>query len=143
MDKLKPLTEKQYSFVTNYIKNGFNAYQAARDAGYSEYFARTKTLTLVEHPNIKHRIEKAFQKVEQRIEVSFDWRINKLKRLIDAIIPDDTTKAINVRQGKTAIAAMAELNKMFGDYAPDKRLSVTVDATKERLQEARRQYEEY
>lgn len=137
----KTLTTKQSSFLKNYICNGLNTYQAAIDAGYTKSYARVRSYDLLQQPHIQSRLETAFKKVEARLDISFDWRLNKLKRLINEIIPDDDN--IIMSQSKIAIQAIQEINKMFGDYAPDKRLTLNVDTTKDKLVEARRQYEEY
>lgn len=144
MDKL---TQKQYDFVINYIKNGFNAYQAALDAGYSKTFARVKTQSLINHPVINQRISKAYKAVEMsqvnQLCMSIVDKARVLDRIIRAIIPLDEAEPIKLDYVKDAIRAIAELNKMQGDYAPDKRLSITVDATKERLKEVKQMYDEY
>lgn len=143
----KPLTQKQYNFTLNYIKNGFNAYQASLDAGYSQTFATVKSGQLITHPEIKKRIAKAYQAVEVKnhntLCMSITDKAKVLDRIIRAVVPLDETLPVDKEYMKDAIRAIAELNKMSGDYAPDKRLSVTVDATKERLREAKRVYEEY
>jgi phage terminase small subunit len=138
----KALSELQQSFVLNYVKNGFNAYQAARSAGYTEASATVYSHKILDNPIVKSRVEAAFKRFDKRIDVAFDWRIDKLKRIINAVIPDNED-TVKLKDAKVAISAIAELNKMYGDYAPDKRLSVTVDATKEKLVDARKQYEEF
>ena len=147
MKATKPLTEMQYNFVTNYIKNGFNAYQAAISAGYSHDYANSTIPRMLEQPNIKPRIEKAMAKAEDKLinhlGLTYEWKAKKLKRVIEEFIPEDKTIKLNASQTKVGLSALAELNKMQGDYAPDKRLSVTVDATKEKLEEIKKQYEEY
>lgn len=143
----KPLTQKQYDFVLNYVKNGFNAYQASLAAGYSKHFAQVKSALLVEKPIIKERIEKAYNNIEgmreRQLTLSFADKAEILDRIIRAVVPADKSMPVDKKYMNEAIKALAELNKMGGDYAPDKRLSITVDATKERLIEARRQYEDY
>lgn len=140
---LKPLTQMQYNFCSNYIKNGFNVKQAALDAGYSDYYARTKANYLIEIPSIRTRVERAYQKAESNLGMDWQWKLKKLKRVIDAYIPDEGEIALNTFETSVAIKALAELNKMQGDYAPDKRISMTVDATQGRLIEARKQYKDY
>ncbi len=141
------LTQRQYDFTLNYIKNGFNAYQAAVDAGYSHSFAKVKTQTLINHPVINERISKAYKAVEMaqvnQLCMSIVEKAKVLDRIIRAIIPLDENEPVKLDYVKDAIRAIAELNKMQGDYAPDKRLSITVDATKERLKEVKQMYEEY
>lgn len=137
----------QYDFVKHYVSNGMNAYQAAVAAGFSETYADTKVKLLLDNPNIKPRIEKALQRVDDRLAnnlgLTYEWKAKKLKRVIEEFIPNDKDEELSATKVKVGLTALAELNKMQGDYAPDKRLSVTVDATKERLEQVKRQYEEY
>ena len=137
------LNEMQQSFVINYIKNGFNATQAALKAGYSDSYARTNSDYLVNTPAIKERITKALNKIDRKIEISFEYRMKKLRRIIDDFIPDDKKIELSPLKVKTALQAMAEINKMYGDYAPDKQLKVTVDMTHDKLKDIKKQYEEY
>ena len=144
MDKL---TQKQYDFTLNYIKNGFNAYQAALDAGYSASYAKFKSHTLIHNPVINQRVTKAYQTIEMQqmktLCMSIQDKAKVLDRIIRAVIPLDETEPVKLDYMKDAIRAISELNKMAGDYAPDKRLSITVDATKEKLKEVRKIYDEY
>ena len=144
MSKQRPLlTQKQFDFCSSYIKNGFNAYQAALSAGYTHNYANVKAPLLLQHPIIKARIEKAYDKTENQLGLDWQWKLKKLQRVINEFIPDDSTKRLNTFETGIALKAIAELNKMHGDYAPDKRISMTVDATQSKLLEARQQYKEY
>lgn len=140
--KNQTLTQKQYNFVLKYIENGFNAYQAAIAAGYSHNYSRIKAHLLLNHPSIKERLNDAYKQAQNNLEITFEWKLKKLKRVAN-LVPDNPNEPVSLHTAKVAIAAIAELNKMQGDYAPDKKLNVTVNATKERLIEARRQYDEY
>ena len=139
----KPLTPRQYTFCSEYVRNGFNAYQAAISAGYSHHVANTGTAVLVNNPRIKERISQAITKVEDKIGVSFEWRVGVLKRIINDVVPDSEDIEPKREYYKVAIQALAEINKMYGDYAPEKRLNMTVNATLDKLTEARKAYEEY
>ena len=147
MKPTKTLSEQQYSFVLNYIRNGFNGYRAAVDAGYSESGAKMRASSLLVQPQIREHINKAKQIIDhQRLKelcVAFEDKAEVLTRIINDIIPKD--KKIEPKRAlyKDAIKAISELNKMCGDYAPEKRLALTVDATKERIQDAQKQYEEF
>jgi phage terminase small subunit len=138
----KVLTPMQYSFCSEYVRNGGNAKQAALTAGYSASYSQYKAPALVFKPHIAKRMESAIKRVESKLDVSFEWRINKLKRLVNDIIPDDDSP-IKTTQGKVATQALAEINKMYGDYAPEKRMNMTVNATLDKLTEARKAYEEF
>jgi hypothetical protein len=142
----KTLTDKQQKFVSNYVSNGFNASQAARDAGYSDKAASSKTTHMVtKHPMIRDRIARAYETISTELEIELGVtmadKMRVLSRIIYEIVPIDG--AIDKPHLPQALKAMVELSKMQGHYAPDRRLSVTVDATKERMLEAQRVYEEY
>jgi len=132
----------QYSFCSEYIRNGFNAHQAALTAGYSPTYAKFKAPALVHKPQIVERMESALRRVEHKLEVSFEWRVNILKRIVNDVVPQDGTEPRRAHY-KVAIQALAEINKMYGDYAPEKRMNMTVNATLDKLTEARKAYEEF
>lgn len=134
----KNLTEKQHNFVNNYISNGFNATSAALDAGYSPKYAESQAYKLVNHPAINERLSDAYKEAEKTIGVPFDERANILKQIIKSC-----ENSPIAQDKRVMITAIAELNKMTGGYAPNRKVSVTIDATKERLNEAKRVYEEY
>jgi phage terminase small subunit len=141
----KPLTKMQQLFCQNYISNGFNAKQAALKAGYSLNVAEQGVTKVMANPLMRQTIEKAIAKNEKGIldsvGASYVNRVRKLWRIVEVTIPDDE----DVRQPyvRNAIAAIAELNKMGGDYAPDKSLRLTVDMTKERMAEAKKVYDDF
>lgn len=136
----------QYSFCSEYIKNGFNAYQAAVTAGYSERYALTQTKKLIQNPSIHDRLTKAYAKAEDKmvsqLGITFVDKANILLRIINDIIPQDGSEPKR-KYYKDAIKAMSELNKMQGDYAPDKRMNMTINATLDKLSDARKAYDEY
>lgn len=78
-----------------------------------------------------------FQKAEEKTGIGFQW-------IIDQWIIDKYLKIINsfeksplAQDAKVVIAALAEVSKMKGFYAPEKKVSLTIDATKKCLKEAR------
>lgn len=143
---MKPLSEQQHVFVTNYIKNGYNAYGAALEAGYSQSMAQTQAYKMVNRPHIKDRIDKAMSKLvdkqDRSIMITIQDKANLLQRIIDDVIPKDGSEPKR-QYYKDALKAIAELNKMQGDYMPERRLSVTVDATKDKLKDVSKAYDEY
>jgi terminase small subunit-like protein len=143
---LDKLTERQHNFTLNYIKNGFNAYQAAMDAGYSPLFSRTRASTMINHPIILDQVTKAHQKMQvermNELSITLADKAKMLMRIIEDIIPSDGSEPKR-QYYKDALKAINELNKMAGHHAPDRKLSINVDTTKERMIEARKQYEEY
>ena len=141
----KPLSQRQYDFTVNYIKNGFNAHEAALAAGYSRQFATCQTQQLITNPSIQERIGKAYQKAEKKIintlGITFVWKMKRLKHVVEQYLPLD--KELKASDVKIGLQALTEMNKMQGDYAPDKRLNVTYDATESKMKEVRKIYDDY
>lgn len=145
MPKKVELTERQEKFIENYIKNGANAMQAAIAAGYTRGVAQARSTAFLEHPIIKTRIDNAYARLDRQrskdICLALEERVRLLSKIIYDVIPNEGEPVR--KHYPDAIRAIQELNKLAGDYAPDRRLSVTVDATKDKLIEAQRVYEEY
>jgi hypothetical protein len=142
---VKPLTTKQISFCKYYVSNGFNAKQAALKAGYSESVSHTGKAILMSNPLVRETIDKAIAKVQEsaldKVGASFVNRCKRLWRVVDDTIPE--VGEIRHAYVRNAIAAIAELNKMGGDYAPDKSLRLTVDMTKEKMKEVEKVYNDF
>lgn len=142
----KPLTQKQYSFAVNYVKNGFDAHKAAIEAGYTYHTAKTMTQSLLSNDGVKKIVDKAYQKVETKIintlGITFMWKLKRLKEVVEQYIPIDGSK-LKGHEVKVGLQALSEMNKMMGDYAPDKRLNLTVDATQSKMKEVRKIYDDY
>jgi hypothetical protein len=135
----KPLTDQQHSFVINYIKNGFNVKQAAIDAGYSEGFAHSgQVYNLLNSDKIQARLQAAHEASEYKIYATYDW---KIKRLVDLI--EYHSRNPSTYDSPIVIKAIAELNKMQGDYQGHKLTSVTIDATRDALEHTKKQYDRY
>lgn len=137
----RELTPLQYNFVSHYTRNGFKAKDAALRAGYTLKSATYYSSVIVRLPYVRKKIEQQMKRNDQRVSKDYDWKMNKLKRIINEFIPDDGI--LNPNEVKVGIAALTELNKMHGDYAPDKRLNLNVKATMDKLVEAKKVYEEY
>lgn len=146
ISSLKPLTSKQISFCDHYIRNGFNGKAAAISAGYAPSVA-LHAEKIINSPAISSALTKAINKNNQNIldklGVSYNWRVEKLKTIIDGVISNGDAEEIRWPYVKQALTAIAELNKMGGDYAPDKSLRLNVDMTKDKMQEVRKAYSDY
>lgn len=146
MKGCKPLNDREQLFVTHYIKNGYSARAAARSAGYSNASSESYAHQLLDKRHIQERITSAYKKVEARhareLCMSIEAKAKILTQIIYDVIPQDGSPPKREYYA-SALKAISEMNKMSGDYAPDKRLSVTVDATKDKLIEAKKVYEDY
>lgn len=139
------LNDKQQSFVLNCLQNGFDFQKAAIDAGYAPRYAANNITQLTRHPVISERLHKAIKvhQTEQfnKILMTMEERGKILQNIIYDIVPKNGEP--KRQYYKQAISAIQELNKMSGDYAPDKRLRLNVDLTQEKLHEARKVYDEF
>lgn len=146
MSDHKPLNEREQLFVTHYLSNGYSARAAAKSAGYSNSSCDSHAHHILDKDYIKARIQSAYKKVEARhakeLCMSLEAKAKILTQIIYDIIPQDGSPPKREHY-PSALKAISEMNKMSGDYAPDRRLSVTVDATKDKLIEAKKVYEEY
>lgn len=142
---MSKLNQRQQSFVLNYIKCGFNAYQAAKLSGYSESTARDKSHELAKHPGIQAQIAQSYSQVEIQHMKELNISVAEKAKHLMSIVNDVLGDADNLKRDyyKDAIKAIQELNKMAGHYAPDRRVSLTVDATKGRVLEAKRIYKDF
>lgn len=104
------LTPKQERFVSEYLID-LNATQAAIRAGYSEKTARAIASENLSKPDIVDAIADARAKVAEKAEWSAADRLESLKTILDTSLTSDP---------RTAIAAIAEANKMQGSHAPTK-----------------------
>ncbi|MHC4132726.1 MAG: terminase small subunit, partial [Planctomycetota bacterium] len=64
----KPLTDKQYAFVNEYVKD-YNATQAAIRAGYAEKYADRQAYQLLEKTRVKEAIEARRQEISRKADV--------------------------------------------------------------------------
>lgn len=131
MPKALKLTEHQQLFLKQYLVLG-NATEALLATGYKGKHPAKAASQLMHKPFVKQAIEKNRLKVEQKTLVTFEWKVNKLQEIID--------QAQSSEQYRDAVAAMAELNKMQGHYAPEKQVNYNVDVTLENIRNARLEY---
>lgn len=122
------LTEQQLKFCEEYLINGGVARPAAIKAEYAENSAATTAHYLLNKTAVRNYLDKRIREVtkniQEKTQVTFDYKISKLKKVVDLTIPEEaeTMKQIGAREG---IAAIGELNKMQGHYAVEKILTTT------------------
>lgn len=89
-------------------------------------------------------LEEWRSRMKEESFMSVEYKLRKLKKIIDCYIPDDA-EIIPFELAKHAISAIAEANKMQGDYAPVKsETAVTTDKeqieAKELLEKLKQEY---
>ena len=92
-------------------------------AGYSEKNWDSQSSKLMRHPVVLNEIKLLESKINNKASVTVDWIINKLKEHAECDDKDVSIKAI------------AELNKMAGNYAPTKNINLNLDMTLETVEQ--------
>lgn len=108
--------QKRHEFVEHYLKTG-SAREAALHIGYSKNSAKQDGSGFLHldyiDSMIRARREKIIENLQEETQSEFEYCKIKLKEIIES--------AINIGSYfNVAVSAIAELNKMFGHYAPEK-----------------------
>lgn len=117
---MSKLTRKQDMFCRYYVANGFNATQAALKAGYSKDTASEIGCENLKKLQIAEKVEELKAKMESKIEMTAEWKLEKLKKCIEASMIEDK-KGVQVLNHKALLGAITESNKMQGHYAVEKK----------------------
>ena len=102
------LTTKQELFVSAYCSNGFNATQAAIEAGYSENCAASIGGENLQKPEIIEEIDKYKLKVKQRHGITIESLLKELEEARGVALSAETP------QSSAAIAATMGKAKLTG-----------------------------
>ena len=110
------LTKRQDAFVKAYLLNGFNAAQAAIDAGYSEKTARSIGSENLTKPDI----QKAIQEHQKKANDNFAWSKKKKLEMLErvALQCSHDSEEKGMLNAQAVISAIKEHNIMQGDNAP-------------------------
>lgn len=143
--RIKPT---QLQFVENYLKTG-NA-----SLSYSMMYPQCKTphanaAQLMKNKSVQNLINNNRQKMELQISVTFEWKVERLKSIIDKCLEDrdlldhEGNVIGSTYRPEAATRAIAELNKMQGHYAPEKHVVVNVNQSIEKVRETLIEYDKY
>lgn len=80
--------------------------------------------------------------VFESLGVTLEYKVGKLKKVVDISIPEEEGQKL---MGKTGIDAIAELNKMQGHYAAEKKevkVEMDLDEAAEIVEDAKREIDE-
>jgi phage terminase small subunit len=117
-------------FALEYLSNGGDAKEAAIKAGYSAKTAHVAGSRLLKDQRVQEFMKKHVEKTEQAAGATFEWKVKTLMDVVDKCMRGEEDKeGLFKHQG--VIAAIAELNKMMGDYAPAKTESKNLNVNAE------------
>ncbi len=75
------LNQRQQRFVSAYLENGGNVYQACIAAGYSTNYAKARGHELLENVGIKQAIDQFNQQLMERTKVTIERVVAEIARL--------------------------------------------------------------
>lgn len=103
--KDKSLTDKQQAFVQAYTTNGYNATQAARQAGYkgNDNTMRQTGFKLVTNGNVKRAIAAKKQEKQEKADYNYDKAIAALDQRIAYLEPAASKGNIQAVVAQTAL----------------------------------------
>ena len=117
------MTPQQKAFADEYISNGYNVYQAAKSAGYSDSYSRVRAYELLENVRVKAYIDKLMKpiiaartlKVEEAVAMISDIAMGKENK--DGKTPSDNTR----------LKALDMLMRANGQYTDKVEVSGDID----------------
>lgn len=119
------LNPRQERFVEEYIKDP-NATQAAIRAGYSPKTAQEQSSRLLSNVMISEAIKAKRLKISEKVELSQEWVLEKLKLIVDRTTKDDT---FDPKGANKALELIGKHIGMFSDklkITPDERITVQI-----------------
>lgn len=141
--KLKKMTNKEKLFCEEYMVNGHNQKAAAIKAGYLKSYAPAAAARILKKHVVRMYIGTRMKSIENEERITKDWKMRKLKQIVDHAIPHAEDGKTIVKEPRNAIAAIAELNKMQGDYAAIKheiQADINYTEIRARIEELKKDY---
>lgn len=98
-------------FAVLYVYYMGNQRKAAIEAGYAVSSATPMANHLLKNPEILKLIDRTIREIEKELGIDLLWKFKKLK---------DIFEGNEKKAARTALAAMDMINKLDGDYAPER-----------------------
>jgi len=98
---MSKLTAKQQRFIEEYCRNGFNATQAAKDAGYKEDNAYATGAENLRKPQIAKAIEEYKAKVSENALCDTEWVVKGLMQEAKGLAEDTTQSSKSMKSYKS------------------------------------------
>lgn len=122
------LTQKETICMLAYMTNGGNKLQAGKAAGYKATNKDNMWLVVdrcLRRPLVQKTMRELIAEAEEKIGVSVEWKLRKLKGLVDAGLLDVKDKqgemiGVQLVAPQLALTGIDIMNKMQGHYAPEK-----------------------
>ncbi len=134
--ELLELMPPRYKLFAVCFMQGMDGAKAAAMAGYIKS-PKQSANKILKNRYVAEYIAVTQEYMRELMPASFEWKINKLVKCVDASIPEEGE--INVQAG---VCAISEMNKMQGHYAPTKNLNLNanVEANRDEVRGLLEQY---
>ena len=136
------MTDKQKSFVDNYLSNGFNATRAAISAGYSKKTAYSIGERLLKNVEIKFAIDARLKEIESKQICKAEELLKFLSSVVRGEISDNVSVQVGTGKGYfhgenlskppslkdrlTAAATLAKILKVGEEQEQDNELKIVI-----------------
>lgn len=119
---MKAPTTKERKFIKNMNSGNFDDPVEAAVAAGMQISTDKDIEVILSNPVIKPLIADTIEDQCKDLGISRRWKLSKLKHLIEAGIPDDWSH-MDPELMTIALRAIDNINKLQGDYAPEKRIN--------------------
>lgn len=126
----RPLTPEEIKFCCEYVANGLNIAEAARWCGIDLVDVSAWGRRALKKSNVQKFIREYMEKLEEKFEITLEYKLKKLKKIIDLSVPEDASMHEQLASTH-AIQAIAEHNRMSGSYAPTKTIDTSINVNPE------------
>ncbi len=142
MNRRYKLTGRQLQFCREYIKHNFNGQKACLAMGIKAHIARKQAWMYLQRVQVKDFIHKSLTEAREKVGDTFKDNHERCRHVRDVCVPleEKDHEKMNIPGG---MQAMDMLNKLDGNYAPDKsaNLEVKIDSDLKTLAEEIKKHE--
>ena len=117
----KPLKNTRHEKFAVCLFQGMQQDTAYIEAGYAVRGARANASRLIAKDNIRRRLEALQAPIAKQAQTEKELKLGKLTEIYNYTPLPESISA------RDRVLAIAEHNKMIGDYAPEKHLNLNVD----------------
>lgn len=119
------LSTREIYFLDAYNKHMGDSAKAAEEVGYKAVSGPALANRILSKPKAQEYLAIQHEKIASEIRWTYEEKMQMLKRIAELAVPKEAETIKDVAP-TAAIQAISESNKMQGDYAAEKRVTVNV-----------------
>ena len=117
------LGEQQKAFADEWLANGYNVYQAAIKAGYSETYARTDAGRILDNPRVKAYIDERMKSIQSARIV----KVEEAMAIVSAIARGEENVDGKLPNSQTRLKAAETMLRAYGQFTDKVEVTGDVD----------------